>query len=303
MPDSSTLPISRSHANPKCRWLRFSIRGLLIVVTAFSIGIGWWVNRAHQQRAAVAWIEAHSGEVEYEFDDHILFSKNSVRWHKLIHNDPSVNCLHTVKRARISSAENIDRMLELQQHNVIPLEKLAGLRGLEGLSVSGVESETLTPLAGMKRLKVLMLSGDTIADISIIRNFKQLQRLTITESHIKDLTPLGACASLESVAVGSDQTYLFGPMAKLKSLEYLVLMGGMVDDFSELVEVESLQQLIMRDVQVTDWNSLAKMKQLTVLSIRGDRQLNLANLVEIQKALPNTRLSHDLLNVGILIDQ
>jgi len=47
-----TLLISR-------RWLRFSLRGMLVVITLFGIWLGFQVNWLRQRREARRWIEQH----------------------------------------------------------------------------------------------------------------------------------------------------------------------------------------------------------------------------------------------------
>ena len=49
------------------RWLQFSLRTLLVVMTAFTIPLGIIVNRAYEQREAVAAIEALGGAVIYDW--------------------------------------------------------------------------------------------------------------------------------------------------------------------------------------------------------------------------------------------
>lgn len=51
----------------KRRWLRYSIRTLLIVVTIFCVALGYWVNRANRQRDVVKWVEENGGSVTYDF--------------------------------------------------------------------------------------------------------------------------------------------------------------------------------------------------------------------------------------------
>jgi hypothetical protein len=60
-----------THTKRKRRFLRFSIRTLLIVLTIFCVALGWKVERARKQREAVAWVHEMGGSVnyDYEFDD------------------------------------------------------------------------------------------------------------------------------------------------------------------------------------------------------------------------------------------
>ena len=54
-------------AKLKRRWLRFSVRTLLIVTALVAVWLGVLANRVHKQRAAVAAIEAAGGTVYYDW--------------------------------------------------------------------------------------------------------------------------------------------------------------------------------------------------------------------------------------------
>src|SRR5512142_1050936 len=47
------------------RLTQFSIRTMLLVTAALAAVLGFWSHDARGQKAAVAWIEAHGGEVIY----------------------------------------------------------------------------------------------------------------------------------------------------------------------------------------------------------------------------------------------
>ena len=57
-------PISRSWR----RFLRFSVRGLIVLVLVVGAGLGWIVREAHIQRDAVAAITTIGGEVNYDWE-------------------------------------------------------------------------------------------------------------------------------------------------------------------------------------------------------------------------------------------
>ena len=59
-------PVSR----PWRRFLRFSVRGLVVLVLLIGVGLGWLVNSARTQREAVAEIREVSGIVEYDWEWH-----------------------------------------------------------------------------------------------------------------------------------------------------------------------------------------------------------------------------------------
>ncbi len=55
-----------TNAQPRSwrRWLRFSLRSFLIVLTIGGLWLGWFVNRVHQQCRAV---EMVNGSVTYAY--------------------------------------------------------------------------------------------------------------------------------------------------------------------------------------------------------------------------------------------
>lgn len=54
---------------PRRRWLQFSLRGFLIMLTAFAVWLGVVAHRAREQREAVEAIRALGGYVLYEGED------------------------------------------------------------------------------------------------------------------------------------------------------------------------------------------------------------------------------------------
>ena len=63
MSTNLTSPVSR----PWRRYLRFSVRGLIVVVLVIGAGLGWIVYSARVQRDAVAAIKRSGGVVEYDW--------------------------------------------------------------------------------------------------------------------------------------------------------------------------------------------------------------------------------------------
>ena len=57
-------PVSR----PWRRFLRFSVRGLIVLVLVIGAGLGWLVRSARIQREAVAAIKKAGGSVNYDWE-------------------------------------------------------------------------------------------------------------------------------------------------------------------------------------------------------------------------------------------
>jgi hypothetical protein len=67
--ESEAQPETRATSKLKRRWLQFSTRALLAVVTVAGVTLGVIGQRAERQRKAVAAIKALGGDVVYEFED------------------------------------------------------------------------------------------------------------------------------------------------------------------------------------------------------------------------------------------
>ncbi len=76
-----TEPASR----PWRRFLRFSVRGLSVLVLVIAAGMGWIVRQARIQREAVAAINKAGGSVYYDSDPNPGSSRKQLPgWKKLI---------------------------------------------------------------------------------------------------------------------------------------------------------------------------------------------------------------------------
>jgi hypothetical protein len=65
---SETAKIEPVAPRPRPRYRQFSLRTLLLLVTAFCIWFGWLSQRAHRQARAVAAVKAAKGDVHYDFE-------------------------------------------------------------------------------------------------------------------------------------------------------------------------------------------------------------------------------------------
>ena len=66
---SDTKDLRSGNRNWKLRrFLRLSLRSLLLLTLIFSVWLAWLVSRAHRQRQAVAAIREAGGWVYYEFE-------------------------------------------------------------------------------------------------------------------------------------------------------------------------------------------------------------------------------------------
>jgi len=57
---------------PRRRWFRFSLRTMLLIVAAVSIGLGWAIHEARMQGLAVAEFENSSCSIHHNRSDEPL---------------------------------------------------------------------------------------------------------------------------------------------------------------------------------------------------------------------------------------
>ena len=131
-------------SDPKTRrrYLRFSLRTFLVLLTLVCVWFGWQVNRANRERKAVAWVLEMGGSVWYESE---------------------VDDGNAIADAKPTSPEWLrdfyDQVVvvELSGTQVHDLTALANLTSLQGLYLSGTQVHDLTPLANLKSLEWLVL--------------------------------------------------------------------------------------------------------------------------------------------------
>jgi len=72
-------------AKPRRRWLRFSLRTLLIVVTFLSVPLGWvgWeMGQVRRERATITWVEEMGGRVSFQltFGERSWWQESTEKW-------------------------------------------------------------------------------------------------------------------------------------------------------------------------------------------------------------------------------
>ncbi len=154
---------------PRRRYLQFSLRTFLVVLTLVCVWFGWQVNQANQQRKAVAWVLEMGGSVQYDYEV-----------------DDAGN---TIADAKPTSPE----LLRDFYHQV------------EVVHLRNTQVSDLTPLANLQSLKCLDLTDTQVSDLTPLANMKRLGRLHVSKTPVSDLTPLANLTSLESLYLTDTQ--------------------------------------------------------------------------------------------------
>ncbi len=145
----------------KRRWLRYSLKTFLVLVTLFCVLMAWlgtFVYRVNKQREAVQWVRDWGGKVYYDFE-----------W--------------DIEGSRITGSQppGPDWLREL-----IGIDYFADVVIVEFYS----EVKDLEPLRNLTELLWLYLSDTQVSDLEPLRELTQLQSLSLDGTQVSDLSPL-----------------------------------------------------------------------------------------------------------------
>ena len=225
------------------RWLRYSLRSLLVAMTIGCVAFGLWRNSAEKQRRAVAVIEEAGGFVGYDYD---LYGEETPWLAHLLGRDYVASVeeayLAGYTDAPLVAASHLRRLLwlEVNMHvlNHSRLELLADCTEVRDLTLpeADITDEGLASLEGMVHLEALSLENCQIGDGGIVhlRKLKSLKQLDLRGTHITD-------AGLRSLAT-------------FPNLQWLAIEDTPVTDMglAELQSCHSLTQLYLSGSAVTD---------------------------------------------------
>jgi len=209
---------------PKRRWLRFSLRSFVIVLTIMCVWIGWYVYRVQQQREAVRWVEENGGKVYYDHEASIFPSTYGFLFHdsqppvtpKWLLNVLDVNYFSSVVHVHIGDGSQITDLtpladltslewLRLSDTQVSDLKPLAGLKNLQALDLERTQASDLTPLAGLKNLEVLMLGDTPVSDLTPLSGLTNLAYLDLSDTQVSDPISLAGLTNLGTLVLGNSQ--------------------------------------------------------------------------------------------------
>jgi hypothetical protein len=179
-------------SRPRRRWLRFSLRTLLLVVTLVAVALSVWVNQAERQRRAVAAIRAAGGWVKYDYERRPLvtgtavgFSVQSTPQSSFDGELPGPDWL-----CRLLGVDYFADVTWALRFDEIDVAILCALTSLERLDLSGtqVSDAGLAHLSGLTSLQVLNLDGTQVSDAGCVRlsGLTSLQELSLYDTQATD---------------------------------------------------------------------------------------------------------------------
>ena len=245
----------------KRRWLRYSLRTFLVLLTVFGVWLGLLVFRVNKQKEAVQWVKDHGGKVYYDFE-----MDESLTAPPFHHRQPP-------------GPEWLRRLIGIDYFaNVV------------GVDLADSRVTDLTPLAKLTSLEELSLISTQVSDLTPIAKLTSLERLVLDGTQVGDLSPLAKLTSLDELWLISTLVHDLSPLAKLTSLEVLALNNSRVRDLAPLANLPRLETLFVTDTQVRDLTPLAKLTSLEELWL-DHTQVRQDQFKMLQRALPNCYIS------------
>jgi internalin A len=197
--------LTKTVSRPWRRFLRFSVRGLIVSVLVIGGWLGWVVREARIQRDAVAAIKKAGGDVWYDWQWHNGRKTPGKPWApewliRAIGVDyfgrvAGVSCLHRV------SVPGYDRTFTAH------FKSLGDLTDLD-LSFTAVTDDGLANLAGLTNLVTLNLEGTQITDAGLIHleRLTKIETLYLPDNRITDagLSHLTGLAKLSRLCLQRD---------------------------------------------------------------------------------------------------
>lgn len=157
---------------PKKRWLRLSLRTLLVVVTVLCVVLGWKVRQVCRQKEALAWVAEHNGTVGFDYQKNWLEDSPDI-----FGTPPGPRWLHELIGVDYFIKPTIVVVSDGDLEDLGPLADLPSLQWLVVESYSPVGD--LSPLTNLQELQKLELRCPCVHDLSPLSELKKLQMLRL----------------------------------------------------------------------------------------------------------------------------
>ncbi len=283
---------------PKARWKTISIRGMLLLVLAIALWLGWVVHKARQQREAVAALQKFGGFVHYDWE----FALGPVKvpqgnlmwmpsWGKFTPGGKpwapdwmrrAIGDEYFQSIAHVSLYVDITKQVaDSTWVNIGPaddaLRKLTTQTRVRTLQIGGdqVTDENLSyvgQMTGLEELSIEWAFHLTDKGFLQLSGLKRLRILDVGRSKMTDasLAAIGKLTNLEELRIGgagfSDRG--LAQLKGLSRLKYLSLGEGnqQITDagFEFLKSMKELEQIDLGSWHVSD-GGIAKLRELKSL--------------------------------------
>jgi Leucine Rich repeat len=287
------------------RYLRFSVRGLIVVVLVVGGWLGWIVRGARIQREAVAAITRAGGRVAYDWErrDGKDIPGGAPWAPRRIVDQAGVDYFGRASFVSLpmffARTRNPEIFGEVTNDNDLVMAHVGCLVTLLELDIPSVSDAGLATVNGLCRLKILRCSGACITDAGLahLKDLPQLSTLELSDNQITDSGMLHLRMLTELTELGIGNTHItdagLAHLRVLTKLKELKLSRTQVTD-AGMVCLKGLTNLLILDLagtQVTDagFAHLKGLTNLTDLDLSETRVTD-TGVKDLQRALPKVKL-------------
>lgn len=279
----STPPQVRS----RWRFLRITLRTLMLLVTILGVWLGWYMNRVHQQRKAVAAIVDLGGKVTYSS---ILPEDNYGGWGPPL--GASYETPVPLWLIKLMGRDYFTRVVGVQSRSIEAIRFIPKLPDVQvvNLSLSPARDADIEILAANRQLTWLYL-GDTNVSGSCFVALRELPLEAISlsgpmvrDSTLDELAKLPRLKSLHIESRSAITPACWSKLANLKGLRQLHITNNDLADRA-MEAISTLPKLCLVQVEgdeITNlgWGYLTRCRRLNGIDVKSTRitDAGLANL-------------------------
>lgn len=258
----STSELQSSDTTPR-RYVRFSLRLLLLFITASCVWLGLASSRTRSQKRAVDRVHELGGRVAFDYQ-----LDANMKWRK----DPKLPApvwlidLIGEDYVRRPSIVNFDDGSDPTNDDLSVVERFTDLKQLTLMNKKRITDDGLHHLLTLSKLEVLALNGTNVRGPGLkhIIHMQNLTGLTLDNTPITDvgLKYVGELRTLEWLNLNRTQITDDGlrHIAALPHLESLQLRGTTITDegVKQLASMTSLKRVLLGDAISTEGRAWLK---------------------------------------------
>jgi hypothetical protein len=262
---------------PKRRWLRFSLRGLLVSIAAIAIWLGIQVNRAHKQRDSVAELQRAGAVIFYDYHHRPEMAEaESFRFDPTAEPPISPWLVQLIGQEYFSRVEGLDFGSLNVDPRAIQIAQLQDIRFLI-LERTLANDDDLRNLAQLSQLEELDLRHTDVTDagLSYAHHWPELVYLNLAFTEIGNAgcSHLTALRELKSLTLQGTRVTdeALRSVAYCTNLEFLDLSKTSVTDegLSHLAPLQKLSHIELANCEYVSDAAMPKLKVLGSLQKIG----------------------------------
>lgn len=220
---------------------RLSLRALFALLTLFCLWLAIEAHEARQRRAAVTWVLAQGGVVQYDWQvnseyRYLTFGLPlAPQWLRAILGDDFFQEV---------------RLVNLADASLNDLSPLDPLVAIECLILTNNDITDLTPLRRHRRLRVLLLDRNEIRNVTPLADLAELRHLSLAVNQVEDASPLQVLTELVELNLHNNRLASLEPLSGLRKLRILDASANRLTECRSLARLPSLQLVDLRQNQL-----------------------------------------------------